>query len=158
MCMGCGLIWMQLITLHIKEQPTVCKWPGRSTVRLYLHCGAAMHVRFPLYISAKELSSRSFSLACPKVSLNDRSCHRQATCTPYWVRRSLPSTFVVLTCLECDQTCEELPLVPDHHDIADEGHLLLDLVLYVHRRDVLPTRGDDQLCSQWFIIDEATLQ
>ena len=47
--------------------------------------------------------------------------------------------------LESDNACDVFPLVPDHHDIAEEGHLPLDVVLDGHWGHVLTSGGDDQL-------------
>lgn len=47
---------------------------------------------------------------------------------------------------ESEQHREELELVSEQHGVADDGHLGLQCVLDGHRRDVLSTGGDDQLC------------
>lgn len=48
---------------------------------------------------------------------------------------------------EGDQHGEELELVSEQHGVADDWHLGLQGVLDGHRRDVLATSGDDQLCA-----------
>lgn len=52
-----------------------------------------------------------------------------------------------MTYLEGDQACDILLLVPNDHHIAEEGHLLLDGVLYGDRGHVLSSRCDDDLCG-----------
>ena len=51
-----------------------------------------------------------------------------------------------LVYLEREQHGEELELVPEQHGVAEDWHLGLQGVLDGHRRDVLSTGRDDQLC------------
>ena len=50
--------------------------------------------------------------------------------------------------LQCDQAADELPLVPNKHDVAEEWQLPLDAVLNGNWSNVLSTCCDDEFCRK----------
>ena len=58
---------------------------------------------------------------------------------------------------QSDQHNVVLALVTHHHHVRDGGHVLLERILHGNGRDVLATRGNDQLLDAARDVEQAVL-